>query len=668
MMMARHKMNPSMMHSPTAAATTASSSSLALDPDAVRRRASSIIGCVEVVSSTSTINKKKSPTKLLSPKSSNANTPMNTTISFLVGVTGNSNSTSMNRGASFGSTTNNKVMNAATTQRIDDLARITIYCDTGTVATGRFLNGKIRHTYRRNVTSLDVVERCLKYPATLPQIDWQLVSMTDTNTNIENNYPMDHYSKNNGNNDVERTIKKNLELCDVGLAILQSEREKLVLHANSIRQYKNSITTSSNDATTPSTQPQQSIHNKGAAVPSNATNNVSSKKPTAVPQHHPMLTPSSCPTSGMEFQFSLAERPMKHVDQCLTDIQKMNKIVHAVSTNGIGTVFLYGNGGVAYTPNIPRTLYQKLSQLRYSKIHSSRPQYVSLGSRERYFVAFHDGTVSYKGPKGLDKELRKLTPPSSSATTSTTPTSTSSSSFMQQQNSITNKLPSSTKSGMTASTVDTMQPSSSKQLWPLRSVAFGSSYDTFCIVFQDGTYSYQGKSFPKELEEILLSTTAAANNNSSHGDDFNDTIVLSSPPSPSKSPFRKGKKGGNAPANVSTIETSAAAAASLVVDDNDNGDDYPLDHYYNKMKANERAKQTSIFSNSFSTSKVGNNSVTCINLGPSGEWFLRTENGRMEWGGISEEMDEAIQQLLDDGHRLNYFDFGEDSSYFVSYD
>jgi hypothetical protein len=55
-------------------------------------------------------------------------------------------------------------------------------------------------------------------------------------------------------------------------------------------------------------------------------------------------------------------------------------------------------------------------------------------------------------------------------------------------------------------------------------------------------------------------------------------------------------------------------------------------------------------------------------LGPSGEWFLRARNGRLWWGGTSEEMDNSIQELLDAGHYLNFLDFGEEGSYFISYD
>lgn len=399
---------------------------LKLNPEAVRRRASSIPGCIEIP---------QPPT-----------TPLENVCMFLVGC--------------HSETSNNPL---AVERNLEDLARITVYCDTGTVATGRVLDGSVRHTFRKNVSSLDVVERYLRHPAELPVVDWHLVGPADQIKTSTTDHP-------------SKSAVRNLELIDVGMAILRGEREKLAQHAQAL------VST---------------VVKKKLGLSSSTT--------------HPHSS-----STGMELQFSLAAGPMKHVDQCLNDINKMGKLVRGVATNGTGTVFLYGNGGVAYTPNIPKALYHRLSQLRSSKLHANRPAYISLGTRERYFVAFYDGTFSYKGPKGLDKELRKLTKP------------------------------------------------------PL-SVAFGSSYDSFFIVLQDGCWKSQGRGIPMELEEKLA-------------------------------------------ASKERIE------------------------------------------------------LTCINIGPSGEWFMQSQNGRVSWGGVSEEMDEAIQELLDEGHVVNFLDFGENGSYFVSYD
>jgi hypothetical protein len=332
------------------------------------------------------------------------------------------------------------------------LARVTIF-QSGTITTSRILHSDVRHVFRRNVSELDVVERLLRDPPTLTVIDHSLIIYRDE----------------------KLTVKSEVELADVGLAMLQGEKEKLENHQSSLL-----METSRNDK--------------------------KRQQPASVIDL----------TQGMEFQFSLPASSMKHVDQCLSDINKMNKLVRMIATNGKGTVFLYGNGGVAYTPNIPRPMYQKLSQLRNSRMNS-RPSYVSLGSKDRFFCAFHDGTFIFKGPKGLDKELKQC-------------------------------------------------------LNPPRSVAFANTWDSFFIVLSNGEWTHSGKSIPNGLKE----------------------------------------------------------------------------------KLDERKDKSDL--------------LVCVNLGPSGEWFMKTEGGRMWWGGVHKETDLAIMQLMDDGHSLHTLDFGEDGSYFVSYD
>jgi hypothetical protein len=397
---------------------------LKLNPGAVRERASSIRGCKEVVAQGEYV------------------------ISFLVGL--------------------DQVGDP------DGLARVNIFVDSGTAGTSRVMGGKLRQTFRRNVTSLDVVERLLRRPEKLLTIDEGLIGLHDDDGHDEKQA-------------CPKSLKKELELADVGLCILQGERQKLQKHLDSLSQTQ---------VPTPHSVDSNSIDDDDAA------NSDSSEESLL----------------GMEFQFSLPADVMIQVDQCLRDITKMDKLVKGAATNGKGTVFLYGNGGVAYTPSIPRALYQKLRQLRNSTF-LTRPSYVALGTRDRYFVAFNDGTADWKGPKALDKCLKKL--------------------IQKKQ-----------------------QP---------RSVSFGSNYDTFFVVFHDGSWQYQGRGIPQSLEEKLASR-----------DDRADLNI--------------------------------------------------------------------------------------VNLGPSGEWFLKAKNGRMWWSGISDELDKVITKLLNSGNFLHNVDFGSDKSYFVSYD
>jgi hypothetical protein len=424
-----------------------------LDPEAIRERAKNIPGCHYVPSDCPTV------------------------CSFIVGCTNNN--------AKEGST-------GATPDNLEKLIRINIFVDTGTIGTCRVLQGAVRQTFRQDVSSLDVVEKMLRHPANLTQVDDSLVSLslmeasaspsTSTGTGTTKYASVNNQRKVGSlQSPSERLIshKANIELAEIGASILQNEKEILEAHLNVI--LKRHIPSS----------------------PSGCS------ETTAEATHHTM-------TAGMEFQFSLPPSSMKHVDQCLSDINNMGKYIRGVATNGRGTVFLYGHGGVAYTPHIPRSLYYKLSQLRSSPA-KVRPCYVALGTRDRYFVSFHDGTQACKGPKGLERELKKIQKP------------------------------------------------------PL-SVAFGNSWDTFFIVLSDGSWRFQGRGIPAGLERKL-----------SEREDRPDLV--------------------------------------------------------------------------------------CVTLGPDGEsWFMKAENGQMWWGGISDELDENIQELLTTGNFLNFLDFGEDGSYFVSYD
>jgi hypothetical protein len=433
-----------------------------LDPEDIRERAKNIPGCQYVPSDCPTV------------------------CSFIVGCSNDS--------AKEGSTGTSKVAGAAP-DNVEKLARINIFCDTGTISTCRVLQGAVRQTFRQGVSSLDIVERMLRYPSNLTLIDDSLVSLslvegsalpstTTTTSTSTTKFASVHNQRKVGSklSPSEHLVshQAKLELAEVGASVLQNEKEKLEKHLTGLIERP---------------------HMPGSPSGRSET--------TAETSHQTM-------TAGMEFHFSLPPSSMKHVDQCLSDINSMGKYIRGVATNGRGTVFLYGHGGVAYTPHIPRSLYYKLSQMRSSSA-KARPCYVALGTRDRYFVSFHDGTHACKGPKGLERELKKIKEP------------------------------------------------------PL-SVAFGSSWDTFFIVLNDGSWKFQGKGIPAGLERKL-----------SEREDRPDLV--------------------------------------------------------------------------------------CVTLGPDGEaWFMKAENGRMWWGGISDELDENIQELLTKGNFLNFLDFGEDGSYFVSYD
>eukprot|EP00544_Gedaniella_sp_CCMP2646_P012528 CAMPEP_0202482064 /NCGR_PEP_ID=MMETSP1361-20130828/1515_1 /ASSEMBLY_ACC=CAM_ASM_000849 /TAXON_ID=210615 /ORGANISM="Staurosira complex sp., Strain CCMP2646" /LENGTH=374 /DNA_ID=CAMNT_0049109785 /DNA_START=84 /DNA_END=1208 /DNA_ORIENTATION=- len=329
-----------------------------------------------------------------------------------------------------------------------NLARINVYTVTGTIGTCRVLEGQVREIFKRNVSSVSALKRMLTNPPLLTTVGDTL---------------NDGAAAGGGN----ESLPDKMELAEVGMCILLSDKEKLQHHLESCV---------------------DAAREKDQDV------------------------------SGMDFEFGLPKKVMKQVEQCLTDILSMGKYVTCVATNGKGAVFLYGHGGVAYTPGIPKHLHQKLKQLKHGRASTlttdTRPSYVALGTRDRYYVQFHDGSADWKGPKALDKLLKNC------------------------------------------------------RLAP-RSVAFGEKYDSYFVVFEDG--SWECNDIPEELNDKLAD-------------------------------------------------------------------------------------------------RVDHPDLVCVTMGPSGAFFLRAASGKMWWGGISEELDIMIQSLLETDRYLNFIDFGEDSSYFLSYD
>lgn len=56
-----------------------------------------------------------------------------------------------------------------------------------------------------------------------------------------------------------------------------------------------------------------------------------------------------------------------------------------------------------------------------------------------------------------------------------------------------------------------------------------------------------------------------------------------------------------------------------------------------------------------------------VALGINGEWCVKSQNGRVWWGGVSDEVDEALSEILaeDGANELRFIDFGKDETYFL---
>ena len=57
-----------------------------------------------------------------------------------------------------------------------------------------------------------------------------------------------------------------------------------------------------------------------------------------------------------------------------------------------------------------------------------------------------------------------------------------------------------------------------------------------------------------------------------------------------------------------------------------------------------------------------------VTLGPSGEWFVKARNGKMWWGGTSDDFDELMDYLEESERSPTFVDFGQYNAYFVTHE
>jgi len=367
-----------------------------------------------------------------------------------------------------------------------DVARVNIYCQTGSVGTCRVLNGQVRQIFSTRCT-LKQVKQILRNPPRPFSLDPLLIANSDGEAEDKGGTA--------AHEDTE-SIRKDIELADIGITILMAEAESLRKKMRALEEAHERL---------------------AAASREDDASEVSSSDDDA---------------KGREYEFHLPEAIVSAVEQFLGD--SISDPVKCMATNGQGTAVIYRSGEWAYTSEgLPKALRKALKGRKPS---DAPPRYVSLGTEDRYFMSFRDGTAIWYGPSTLDKAL--------------------------DNGNASNK---SSKWGFSSGSAN---PSPHQ---PVSSVAFGSTFDTFVVVFKDGSWEYNGKGMPEGLVGILRD---------------------------------RGEK-----ADLSTVT-----------------------------------------------------------LGPRGEWFLRTRNGKMYWGNASEEFDGLMEDLEDSSRSPFFVDFGDYGSYFVSHD
>lgn len=56
-----------------------------------------------------------------------------------------------------------------------------------------------------------------------------------------------------------------------------------------------------------------------------------------------------------------------------------------------------------------------------------------------------------------------------------------------------------------------------------------------------------------------------------------------------------------------------------------------------------------------------------VSLGPNNEFCMKAKNGRIWWGGVSEEIGELLFDITDGNEQVDYISFGVDGSFFLTY-
>jgi len=124
---------------------------------------------------------------------------------------------------------------------------------------------------------------------------------------------------------------------------------------------------------------------------------------------------------------------------------QFNEEVLCIACGGRTTVLLYENGDMALTGDIPRPLQSKLYQ-EYEKPTPNDPIYIALGSNDRYYIEFSNGSCQWNGCNMMTALLR----------------------YSNRK---------------------------------IQTVAFGNDWHSFIIIYKDGWFDYCD--IPDELQQII---------------------------------------------------------------------------------------------------------------------------------------------------------------------
>lgn len=300
-------------------------------------------------------------------------------------------------------------------ERNPDIARINVYYESGTVGICRVLNGEVREIFKR-FCSMKTLMEVLKHPPYLTYFDSQTLELDQWNDESSENAHTNEHSgivHINSIKDRIKEVEQKMELADIGIAILGAEKDTL---QQTIKDRQETIGFKETSL--------------GLGRNGNVRNNREEKE-----------------NAQQRSQF-IVQLPSKTTQFVKDSLNAPDTNIVGVTTNGIGTVVLYEYGNCVFTPRIPPKLKEKLDIRKRTHVRKP-PVYVSLGTKNRFYIKLNNGDHEWAGCTSMSKCLKN-----------------------------------------------------NHKLKEVSSVAFGKRWKSYFIVFTDGSWEY-GDEIPKGLQQWL---------------------------------------------------------------------------------------------------------------------------------------------------------------------
>ena len=321
-----------------------------------------------------------------------------------------------------------------------EIARVNVYYESDVVGVCRILNGEVREIFRR-YRSIKTLIEILKNPPNLTYFNYEELGMdfdetsnehrdqepsvnSETKPNQlhspESESSMEYDDSKSTNrfsdtniykssktiqNEINEAMTKN-QLGEIGVAILCAQRDelkKLICSYEETRNIKDEVEFTDKEAK----------YNRQKNIDNNVNiDNVLSKK-KSVDSTEVNVDIEGTETNQVKSDNNhnqrisyLLQLPAKTIGFVKNSLLRVeNASVLCATTNGVGTVILYKYGHCVFTNNIPQKLHEKLDIRKRTHVPKP-PVYISLGTKNRFYIKLINGDHLWAGCNSMTKYLK----------------------------------------------------------------------------------------------------------------------------------------------------------------------------------------------------------------------------------------------------------------------